>query len=237
MIGFLSLIAQKNEQAQLERELRLAAAKWTEEEWKYYLYTRIPEVIHFLRDLPTLDLMSWDLTVPDSIKELELVRESYREIPLMLIADAAIPPTSYIRPAIMPSALLLKPFDEREMTEVINELVGDYIRKYYQSDQDQFFLIETREGAQRVAYNRVWYFEARDKKVYLRTKAEEFGFYETIDDLMQNLPEHFRRCHRSYIVNMEKAVRFNAADSLLEMESGIAVPVSRSYRKSIKSGI
>ena len=63
---------------------------------------------------------------------------------------------------------------------------------------------------------------------------EEYGCYETLDKVLQQLPDYFQRCHRSYVINMShvKAVLFS--QNKIEMTEGEEIPLSRSYRKQIK---
>ena len=86
-----------------------------------------------------------------------------------------------------------------------------------------------------IPFSQIYYFEARDKKLFVRTKNEEYAFYDTIESLARLLPEHFQRCHRSYIVNMEKIYRIVPSENYIELTEQIGVPVSRSY-KSVLMG-
>ncbi|MDO5551103.1 MAG: LytTR family DNA-binding domain-containing protein, partial [Lachnospiraceae bacterium] len=65
-------------------------------------------------------------------------------------------------------------------------------------------------------------------------RQEEFGFYETIENMEKQLPEFFCRCHRSYIVNMQKVKAVKPSLNVIELQDGITVPLSRSYKKTIK---
>ena len=68
----------------------------------------------------------------------------------------------------------------------------------------------------------------------VRTADEEYPFYGTIDALGAALPAGFRRCHRSYIINVGKISRVAYADNEIEMGDGIFVPVSRRYKKEFR---
>ena len=96
------------------------------------------------------------------------------------------------------------------------------------------FLVDTREEKAVVPYSHIYYFEAREKKVFLRTKHTEYAFYSTIDALEKMLPDTFQRCHRSYIVNMQKLVRVVSSENCLELAGQITIPVSRSYRSLLR---
>ena len=76
---------------------------------------------------------------------------------------------------------------------------------------------------------------SEDKKIYICTRSESFGFYETIDHMSELLPAHFLRCHRSFIVNMEKVKKLNLSEGMIELDNGETVPLSRSYRKAVRA--
>lgn len=80
----------------------------------------------------------------------------------------------------------------------------------------------------------IYYIEAREKKIFIRTKQEEYGFYDTIENMEKKLPENFLRCHRSYIVNMSKVTAVKLSQSLIEIQNELQVPLSRSYKKTVK---
>ena len=75
-----------------------------------------------------------------------------------------------------------------------------------------------------------------DKKLFVRTKTEEYAFYDTIEALLARLPEQFRRCHRSYIVNTEKITRILNSENYIELTKEIGVPLSRSCKAAFKGG-
>ncbi len=95
-------------------------------------------------------------------------------------------------------------------------------------------MVESREGRVRVPYGQISYFEAREKKIFVRAGRREFGFYDTMDHLCEVLPEEFIRCHRSFIINRNKIEKVVLSQSTVVMEEGLMVPISRSYRTRMR---
>ena len=58
--------------------------------------------------------------------------------------------------------------------------------------------------------------------------------YETMEHLTERLPDYFVRCHRSFIVNRQRIRRVMLSKSLIELEQGIQLPLSRSYKPAFK---
>ena len=89
-------------------------------------------------------------------------------------------------------------------------------------------------GWQQIPWEQIYYFESRGKRIYARLRGEEIGFTGTLESLAETLPENYRRCHRSFIVNVEKIDRVRFAENLILLWDGLAVPLSRSYKRSMK---
>ena len=170
----------------------------------------------------------------DSVPSLEKIRRDYRQSYLMVVADGSISPMVYLRPGIMPSSLLLKPVSRENLVMVVNEMMDAFTEKFDSKDVPESFVIETREGKQYIPLNQIYYIEAREKKIFIRTKQEEYGFYDTIENMEKKLPENFLRCHRSYIVNMSKVTAVKVSQSLIEVQDNLQVPLSRSYKRAVK---
>ena len=180
-----------------------------------------------------MNLLYYDFCGGDQTEGLRLVRKQYGDAMVMLITEANVSPLLYLRPGIAPDSLLLRPVQETQLRAINQEFVQSYFEKRGSSTPDSF-LVDTREEKVVVPYSHIYYFEAREKKVFLRTKHTEYAFYSTIDALEKTLPDSFQRCHRSYIVNMQKLVRVVSSENCLELAGEITIPVSRSYRALLK---
>ena len=139
----------------------------------------------------------------------------------------------YVRAGIAPDALLLKPFDIVALDKVLEESF-DLIRDRLSKSRGQLISVYTGHAQKYLQLDLIDFLEARDKKVFVRIKNQEYGLYETLDDLEKKLPDHFRRCHRSFIVNMLHADSIIISENVIIMKNGDAVPVSRTYKKEIK---
>ena len=235
MITVLSYLEKLNNIPVLQEEFHSQAAFHSEEDWRYFLYTKLEDLRKALKAEPVLDIHCWNVSGKQALAELEQTRKKYMEAFLLLIADSSISPMEYLRPSILPTALLLSPFDRLQCSQVLGELISSYCSQFKNKEDEDTFLIETREGRQRVPLSQISFVEARDKKIYICTRSESFGFYETIDHMSELLPAHFLRCHRSFIVNMEKVKKLNLSEGMIELDNGETVPLSRSYRKAVRA--
>ena len=217
----------------MKRLIRQAAAVLTEEKWQMEFFVAREQVASFLKDRPLLDLACYDVSYKGSIDDLERIRRDYQKLQLLIIADASMSPMEYIRPTILASSLLIRPISQEQAKEQLMELVEQF-RDQTPYGQAESLVIETREGRTYVPLVQIYYFEAREKRIYVRLKKQELAFYETMEHLTERLPDYFVRCHRSFIVNRQRIRRVMLSKSLIELEQGIQLPLSRSYKPAFK---
>ena len=111
-------------------------------------------------------------------------------------------------------------------------MAADLLRQA--ADSNLIFTIHSRNGNQNIPYSSISYIEARGRKLYLRLDREEIGFVGTLEKLEQELPPNFCRTHRSFIVNADKIRQVQLTENLVLLWNGLAVPLSRSYKKNVK---
>ena len=179
------------------------------------------------------DLLYYEFLKGQTISELRSLRKQCEDSLLMLITDTTVSPLEYLKPGIAPDSLLLRPYTREMLSEINGEFVQTYLDRTEEDDGEKF-MVETKSGKIFISFSKIFYFEARDKRLFVRTADEEYPFYGTIDALGPALPSGFRRCHRSYIINVGKISRVAYADNEIEMGDGMFVPVSRRYKKEFR---
>lgn len=192
------------------------------------------DMLHHLEQSALVNLLYYRFLGGQVLDGLRVFRRQFRDAMLMLIAEDSVSPLEYLRPGIQPDALIIRPYDNAALDSANEEFLRSYLERFREKDLKNSFQVYTREETLYIPYSRIYYFEARDKKLYVRTKNQEYAFYDTIEALESRLPETFKRCHRSYIVNTEKIFRVMNADNYLDLGGGIGVPMSRSYRAAFK---
>ncbi|MDD3253292.1 MAG: LytTR family DNA-binding domain-containing protein [Lachnospiraceae bacterium] len=213
--------------------IRRMAARLSDEQWKLSFFDRKESVEDFLRDSPLMDLACYDVASPGGIDYLEKMRSQYRDIQLLLIAEPTMSPMEYIRPTILASALILRPLSEAQLYDCLAD-IWEMCRKNNSSGQEERLVIEAREGKTYVPFSKIYYFEAREKKIYVRLKNQELTFYDTLENLLERLPDTFVRCHRSFIVCKNRIHRVLLSKNSIELEQGMEIPLSRSYKSAFK---
>ena len=232
MISMAVYDGRKKEHELMEKLIRHTAARMTDQRWQLDFFEKLDQLDGFIKNEPLLDLLCYDVTAAGGIPYLKSLRRKYSDTSLMLIADASISPMEYIRPSILASALLLRPFSSEQVRESLEAVLQAMDKK--QETEERTFLIENREGKTYIPMSQIYYFEAREKRIYVRLKREEYTFYDTIEHLTEQLPEEFIRCHRSFIVSRSRIQKVMLSKNRIILEHNIEVPLSRSYKAVLK---
>lgn len=101
----------------------------------------------------------------------------------------------------------------------------------------EVFTFSTRDGVIRIPYSQILYFEARNKKIVVCTSRAETEFYSTLENLSNEIPTYFLRCHKGFIVNKLLVERADLKQNLLHLINGFQVPISRSYKTTVKEAM
>ena len=120
----------------------------------------------------------------------------------------------------------------------MKKTIHDFIHAFTDArsgDAGTEYVVETREGKTFLPIQKITYFEARQKKIYIRVGAREYDTYDTIDRLAEKLPDQFMRCHRSFIVNRKMIDYIRLSENRIFLRDGSVIPLSRSYRFAFKS--
>ena len=171
---------------------------------------------------------------PERIEKIENERVSPHPDEIMIMADMSVSPMQYMTPAIRAASLLLRPFSGEQLRAVCGDFFENCRKELFGDRTEKNFLVENSDGKTMLPYSSIFYFEAREKKIFVRTKTAEYGIYDTIDRLQQDLPEEFVRCHRGFVINSALIEKVKLSENLIYMKNDILVPLSRSYKSAIK---
>lgn len=177
-------------------------------------------------------LISWDVSTASARQALLPARAVCQKAFLLAIADQGTSPLLFLTPGIRPDSLVLRPVEPGEVRRAATEMAADLLRQA--ADSSLMFTIHTRDGSQSIPYGAISYIEARGRKLYLRLDQKEISFAGTLEKLAQELPPNFCRTHRSYIVNTDKIRQVQLTENLVLLWNGLAVPLSRRYKKNVK---
>lgn len=183
----------------------------------------------------TTEILTCDVGVKNAISVLEQLRQKSKSMKLIVLADGTVPPTSYIRPAILPTSLLWRPVTQQEAERVIGEVLAMGQSQNQTDEDDCEFQIEVRGTVKRYHYREILYFEAREKKLWLHLGHKELSFPGTLEKLQEDLPDNFMRIHKSFVINRNHAVEVQYGQNVIQLSDGTALPISRTYKTEVKA--
>ena len=232
MIFGLILDPDEQERERIHQYLSKFTAYHTDEELQLKTYQKSSLLLSQLESADLLDLAVVDVTMEGGFEAARAIRKMFPTAEIMIVADVTVSPMKYMCPSIRASALLLRP---------VSPGWEDAVREFFflladqeKEDKNDTLWIVNRKGIFRVPFDQICYLEAREKKVFVRTLVEEMGIAGTLEKLAEKLPDNFKRCHRSFIVNTEHIVQIKLSENQLNLRGGLFVPISRSYRNLFK---
>lgn len=235
MISLLLYANRKNELALLKNNSFDVICRISEDDWDILDYYDKKLVFEFLSKNPVIDVSCIDVTSESGLEIAEDSRRKNSNMFMILLSDSTVSPSTYIKPSIMASSLLLRPLSKENIKEVFLEVVLAYLKKYRQEEnQSESFVIDAREGRELVPLDHIYFFEARDKKIYIYTDYKEYACYDTLDKIEEGLQKEFVRCHRSFIVARSMIKKIVFSQNVIELRNGMSVPLSRTYKKFLK---
>lgn len=209
------------------------AAKFTEDEWLMQLFIDDGKFSEYLLTGQTADIGCFEINQSHGTVMVEKFREVDKSAVVMLIADPLISPMEYLKPSIMASTLLLKPFTVEQLYKTLKDIIkSQSLRK--SSEEVKSFSFVMNSGRKFIPYDQIYYFEAREKKIYVNTGTKEYAFYDTIERLQEILPPYFVRCHRSFLVSKSRIDRVCLSKNYLELDNEAMIPLSRTYKSELK---
>lgn len=156
------------------------------------------------------------------------IREQNPSNYVVLIAHNITEIVKYTTPVVRPAGCLIKPVKAEDVHNVIDSIAAD-LKENEDRDQGIFqFKIRSREYY--VDCSQIIMFEAVSKKIVLYTAVQEYEFYDSITNIMNQLPESFFRCQKSYIVNLAMVRQVDYKEMLISLEDNLCAGLSRNVK-------
>ena len=235
MVSIVTFDGKEKELLPLKSIMKDVAAIVSDDYWSFNFFTSLKEFNEYIEGQPLIDIGCYDIAIDGAMESLHAFRSVYDSSLLVLIVDADISPLVYLKPGIRPDSLLMRPLSGRPVREALHELFSLHSNEIDKNDGTKSYVIDSRDGKTSIPYSSIYYIEAREKKVFIRTLNDEYGFYDTIERIQESLPDSFSRCHRSFIVNKDKIEKVLLSQNLLELVDGFDVPLSRSFKPDFKN--
>lgn len=189
-----------------------------------YIKNNKPDVIFLDISMPKLDGIAFSKIIRTfDIKPVVVFVTAYKEYAVDAFEIEAF---DYI----------LKPFSESRIVNTLHKLEKLQLTKAL---NDKITLWKSEKMVV-VSIDDICYCESHEREVYIYTSDEKYILVSSISDFHKKLPgQNFFRCHRSYIVNLDKITEiipwFNNTYMLKIDGINTTIPVSRNNITEFKT--
>lgn len=169
-------------------------------------------------------LMDIEMTFMDGMTAAERIREADSEVVIIFITNMP----QFVMKGYKVDALdyVLKPISYFAFTQRIERALNRMRRR-----TGKYLAITIKGGMQKLDISRITYVEVRDHDLIFHTVNGEFlgkGSMKELEDELE--PEHFFRCNKCYLINLEYVESVQNNDVQVGKD---VVQVSRSRKKAL----
>ena len=174
-----------------------------------------------------IDLLLLDIQMgsQNGVELAKKIRETNRKLQIIFITGLS----EYVCEGYRVDALnyLIKPIEKDKLFECLDKA------KERNHSQGEKLLLETREGLAGVHVEDIWYIEAYSHSCIVQTKEKAFEVKQGIGsfEAREKMKKNFVRCHRSYIVNIERV--FHITKNTIILDDKKEIPLSRNAYKMV----
>jgi len=162
-----------------------------------------------------------DLCELNGVDVVKSILKEFPHIKIIFISGY----TKYIQRVfeIEPVYFLTKPIDEKTLLKAVEKA-----QKLIEEDVNKSLLIIAKSGIIKLPHRSISYIESsgRIAIVHESYSKSEYYYYKKLDEISVELPSNFTRCHKSYIVNLDKIKTLSNSNFILN--DGQKIPISQS---------
>ncbi len=127
---------------------------------------------------------------------------------------------------------LIKPIDTEKFSEVFRRAWKEAAVFYEQ--EKKYIIVKSSGTQQKILLKNIYYIESGNKKVIFHTTNGTLEVYGKMEELEKGLGNTFYRCHRCYLVNMEKISAYSA-DNIQVINGDNLLLARKKYSDFIKT--
>ena len=119
----------------------------------------------------------------------------------------------------------------------INKYLRLAVNKARENIRNKSKIMEIKNHSKSIFINieEIVYMERNIRKNIIHFENNEQICYKTLEELLKKLPDYFIRCHKSFVVNLNKVNEYNRHTLILQ--NGFNIPISRTFEKGASQKI
>lgn len=181
----------------------------------------------YKRDIPKFDVIFLDIILGDSngIDIAKRILDLYNSVKFIILSSSR--------------EFILDGYDISAVNYIIKPASTERIEKELlraidiQENNKKFYEINKSGNTVLLKLNNIYYFEVDHRKINVHKKENVIDYYEKLENVEKDLDDRgFKRCHRSYVINISKIKEFKSNE--VKLLNGEVVPVGRKYKENLK---
>ncbi|WP_422860246.1 LytR/AlgR family response regulator transcription factor [Flagellimonas sp. S174] len=128
---------------------------------------------------------------------------------------------------------LLKPITFSRFLKAINKLthsVQSVSKVEIESPNPDFMFVSSNKKQVKVVFDKISHIESFKDYIRIHLPNESLVIKEQLGNILKDLPSHFIRVHRSYVINSRKVTAYTARD--IEITS-LEIPIGGKYKEYV----
>lgn len=188
--------------------------------------TEVFEAIDFLKNYK-VDLIFTDIQMPEltGIQLMKILNDSQKFIITTAYQDYALESFNF-----HVVDYLLKPITKERFDSSVKKYV-DFFQTTSTKNQSTYLFVKADGKQVKINFSDLIYIEGLKDYIRIHTKTEKILVLETMKSFENKLTNHFKRVHRSYIVNLDYLTSIDGNSVHLHQK---ILPIGETYRKEMK---
>lgn len=200
----------------------------------YLIQKNYEASVYRYADVPVESAAIYMLIFNDDTEKVSMtVRNINKGSYIIVLIDSMEKITKAVTPGIAPSGVIIKPWRIDDVNTVLDEVYNDFLR-LNSSDSLGNFVFRVKAKDYSIPYERILFFESRNKKIIIRTELQEIEFYGTLDSILEETPDCFIKIHKSFVINFIRLATADFGKMTVEFDEGTIVYMSRTYKAELK---
>lgn len=183
------------------------------------------EAFKYLQLHNNIDLLFLDINMPE-----QSGLEFYKRLknPPQVIFTTAYPQYAVDGFEVNAIDYLLKPISYERFLTAINKVLIALDNST--NEDDNFIILKENKALHRVPFNTIQYVEAFGDYVKIHTQSKTITTHSTFSKLIENLPRHFLRVHKSYSINLNKMNHLSGNQITVDSHT---IPIGQTYKQTV----
>ena len=188
--------------------------------------TEVFEAIDFLKN-NKVDLIFTDIQMPEltGIQFMKILDHSQKFIVTTSYQDYALESFNF-----HVFDYLLKPITKDRFDSSVKKYV-DFFQTTSTKNLSTYLFVKADGKQVKINFSDLIYIEGLKDYIRIHTKTEKILVLETMKSFEEKLPNHFKRIHRSYIINLDFLTSIDGNSVYLNQK---ILPIGETYRKEMK---